>query len=64
MAENSQNASINIYDLRGKMLKEYPVSSGNGSISVSGYELGEGMFFYSLVVNGQEIDTKKIIISK
>lgn len=64
VAENSQNASINIYDLRGKMLKEYPVSSGNGSISVSGYELGEGMFFYSLVVNGQEIDTKKIIISK
>jgi len=64
VAENSQNASINIYDLRGKMLKEYPVSSGNGSISVSGYELGEGMFLYSLVVNGQEIDTKKIIISK
>lgn len=64
VAENNQSASINIYDLRGKMLKEYPISTGNGSISVGGYEIGEGMFLYSLVVNGQEIDTKKMIISK
>lgn len=64
VADNIRSASVNIYDLQGKMLKEYPVSSGNGSISVSGYELGEGLFLYSLVVNGQEIDTKKMIISK
>lgn len=64
VAENIKSASVIIYDLRGKILKEYPVSSGNGSISVSEYELGEGVFLYSLVVNGQEIDTKKMIISK
>lgn len=64
VAENIQSASINIYDLRGKMLKEYPIPSGNGSISVDGYDIGNGMFLYSLVVNGQEIDTKKMIISK
>lgn len=46
------------------MLKEYPIPSGNGSISVDGYDIGNGMFLYSLVVNGQEIDTKKMIISK
>lgn len=64
VAENIQSASVNIYDLRGKMLKEFPVSSGNGSISVSGYDIGEGMFLYSLIVDGQEIDTKKMIITK
>ena len=36
VAENIQSAYVNIYDLRGKVLKELPVSSGNGSISVSG----------------------------
>ena len=50
-------------DIRGKMLKEYSVSSGNGSISVGGNEIGHGMFLYSFIVNGQEIDTKKMIIS-
>ena len=63
VAENIQSASVNIYDIRGKMLKEYSVSSGNGSISVGGNEIGHGMFLYSLIVNGQEIDTKKMIIS-
>lgn len=64
LADNVQDASICIFDLSGKMLKKYPVSSGMESVSVTGYELGEGMFLYSLIVNGQEIDTKKMIISK
>ena len=46
------------------MLKKMPVSSGMESVSIGGYELGEGMFLYSLIVNGQEIDTKKMIITK
>lgn len=64
VADNIQKASINIYDLRGKILKKFPVSSGNGSISVGRNDIGEGMFLYSLIVNGQEIDTKKMIILK
>ena len=50
--------------MTGKTIKKLPISSGMDSVSVGGYELGEGMFLYSLVVNGQEIDTKKMIISK
>ena len=29
-----------------------------------GYELSAGIYLYSLVINGQEIDTKKMIITK
>lgn len=64
LADNVQNASICIFDMSGKMLKNMPISSGESSVSVDGYELGEGMFLYSLIVNRQEIDTKKMIISK
>ncbi|MBR7031143.1 MAG: T9SS type A sorting domain-containing protein [Prevotella sp.] len=64
LADDVQNAAICIFDMTGKTIKKMPVSSGIESVSVGGYELGEGMFLYSLVVNGQEIDTKKMIISK
>lgn len=64
LADDVQNAAICIFDMTGKTIKKIPISSGMESVSVGGYELGEGMFLYSLVVNGQEIDTKKMIISK
>lgn len=64
LAENVKNASICIFDMQGKMLKNIPISLGMESISIGGYELGEGMFLYSLIVNGQEIDTKRMIITK
>lgn len=64
LADNVQNAAICIFDMTGKLLRNLPISSGMESVSVYGYELGEGLYLYSLVVNGQEIDTKKMIITK
>ena len=64
LADDAQNAAICIFDLSGKLLKKLPVSAGMESVSVAGYELGEGMFLYTLMVNGQEIDTKKMVITK
>ena len=64
LAEDAKNASICIFDMTGKILKKLPISSGMDSISIGGYELGEGMFLYSLIVDGQEIDTKKMVITK
>jgi hypothetical protein len=64
LADDAQNAAICIFDLTGKQLKKLPISSGETSISVNGWELGEGMFLYTLLVNGQEIDTKRMIITK
>ena len=64
LANDAQDASICIFDMSGKMLRKFPISSGENSVSIYGYELGEGMFLYSLIVNGQEIDTKKMVITK
>lgn len=64
LANTAKDAAICIFDMQGKMLKKFPVSSHNDSVTINGYELGQGMFLYSLVVNGQEIDTKKMIITK
>ena len=64
LADDVQDAAICIFDMTGKTIKKLPISSGMESVSIGGYELGEGMFLYSLVVNGQEIDTKRMIIFK
>ena len=64
LADDVRDASICIFDMTGKTIQKLPISSGMESVSIGGYELGEGMFLYSLVVNGQVIDTKRMVISK
>ena len=64
LANDVQDASICFFDMNGRLLKKIPVSSEMESVSIGSYELGEGMFLYSLIVNGQEIDTKRMIVSK
>lgn len=64
LADDVRNAYICIFDMAGKPVKKLSISSGTDSISFGGYEIGEGMFLYSLIVNGQEIDTKRMIITK
>ena len=64
LADDVKDAAICIFDMTGKTIKKLPILSGMESVSVGGYELGEGLFLYSLIVNGQEIDTKKMVISK
>ena len=64
LADDVRDASISIFDMTGKTIKKLSISSGMNSVSVGGYELGEGMFLYSLIVNGQVVDTKRMVISK
>ena len=64
LADDAQNAAICIFDMSGKILKKLPISSGQSSVCINGWELGEGMFLYTLMVNGREIDTKRMILSK
>ena len=64
LPEDAQNAYIYIFDMQGKMQKQIPVNVSMQSVSINGYELSAGMYIYSLVINGQEIDTKRMILSK
>ena len=64
LADDARDASVCIFDMTGKMLRKLPVSLGDSSVSLNGWELGEGMFLYTLIVNGREVDTKRMIITK
>ena len=63
--EASSRASIHIYNLQGKQIKQINIESrGNSSVTINGYELTPGMYMYSLIVDGQEVDTKKMILTE
>lgn len=62
---SAQSASIMLFDLNGKLIKTIAVINfGTGSITINGNELTSGMYVYSLVVNGQIIDTKRMILTQ
>lgn len=64
LPEDAPQAFIYIFDMQGKMLRQIPVDSNMQSVTVSGGEFPAGIYLYSLVVGGKEIDTKRMILSK
>lgn len=61
----TKTASVGIYDLNGRQVKLYSLSSEpTGSVTVEGDSLQAGMYVYSLVVNGIPYQTKKMIIAR
>lgn len=60
-----QSAFVAIYDLNGRELYRYAVTAkGKGSVTVSGDKLVPGQYLYSLIVDGREEATKKMVVSK
>ena len=64
LPDDAPQAYIYIFDMTGKMQKQIPVDPNQQSVTINGYELSAGIYLYSLVVGGQEIDTKRMILSK
>lgn len=64
LPDNARDAYIYIFDMTGKTLKQLPVNSSMQSVTIQGYELSSGMYLYSLVIGGQEIETRRMILSK
>lgn len=57
------SSSIIIYDLSGHQLKKMDrLEKENGEITLNGSELGAGTYYYTLIVDNTEVDTKKLII--
>ena len=65
LPEESTNAYIYVFNLQGNLLLTYNLSdNGFGSVIINGSSLNAGMYIYSLVINGQEAETKRMILTK
>ena len=61
----THQAAIYIYDLQGKQVEQLPVTDmGAGSVTLHGGNLQAGMYIYSLIANGKELASKKMILTK
>jgi hypothetical protein len=61
--EGVQKAQILFYDNMGKLINssELKTIAGNGLLTVFASDLSNGLYSYSLVVDGKVIDTKKMV---
>lgn len=65
ISSSGQKGILYVFDMQGTLLKSFDnLKPGNGKISINGGELKAGMYLYSLIVDGKEIDTKRMILTK
>lgn len=58
-------AVLYIFDMQGSLLKTIPVTDrGNVSVTIEGGELNAGMYIYSLIADGNEVASKRMILTK
>lgn len=60
-----KSAYIMVYDLNGREMARYPIAAtGKGKVTVGSDNLVSGMYLYSLVIDGHEIDSKRMALIK
>jgi hypothetical protein len=57
-------ATLYIYNMQGVQIKQIVVNArGNTSVTIEGNSLKAGMYLYTLIADGKEVDTKKMILT-
>lgn len=65
LPESVQNANLYVYDLQGKQLMNIAIEQrGEAQVTIHGSNLQAGMYIYALIADGQEIDSKRMILTK
>jgi hypothetical protein len=62
----STNVIINLTDVQGKLIQSFKITqNGNGQIIVPSQLLvSAGTYYYNLVINGNQVDSKKMVLVK
>ncbi len=50
--------------MKGRLIKTYPITGRNQtSVTIEGDELRTGTYFYSLIIDNKQADSKRMILS-
>lgn len=60
----TEQAEFRIYDINGAEVSRYTVDNNFSNLLISNNDIKPGTYFYSMVVNGKEVETKKVILLK
>ena len=58
-----QSAFIYIFNMQGALIKSLPADAV-GSLTIEASELAPGMYIYSLIADGKEVDSKRMIVTE
>ena len=66
LKDAAATALILVMDIQGRLIDQYKFTnvSGKNEITIPAKKLETGMYFYTLLVDGKEIDTKKMFITE
>lgn len=65
LPESVLNAHLRISSIDGKIIQDITLDKrGKGQVNLQKGTLGEGNYFYSLIVDGQVVETLKMVITK
>ena len=63
--ELSGYSVLYIYNMNGTQLQQYSITGkGKQTVTINGNSLDPGMYLYALVIDGKEVDTKRMILTK
>lgn len=63
LSDDVVKAGLYIYDMQGTQIKNVSdLTKGNGTVTINGGELKAGMYIYTLIADGKEVDTKRMIL--
>lgn len=60
---DAKEASMMIFNIQGELLKTYSILNLKGELIIKGADFNPGIYLYSLIVNGTEISTKRMILT-
>ena len=62
---STSSASLYIYNMNGAQIADYPITTfGEGSVIIKAGVMDAGMYLYTLIADGQVVDTKRMILTK
>lgn len=65
LPQGSKNAHIKVFDRNGAVLRMFSLTGeGTGSIEIEGGAMAAGSYYYSLVVDGYQVDSKTLVLTK
>ncbi|HEX5154261.1 MAG TPA: tail fiber domain-containing protein [Parafilimonas sp.] len=64
ISKNTKNASLLITDMSGKSIKQISIKPGTGSINLDATSLNAGTYIYTLIADGNKIESKRMVVAK
>ena len=65
LPQSVSNAMIYIFDMQGKQVRSIAADGrGEASVTVSASDLSAGMYIYTLIADGKEVSSRRMILTK